>query len=88
MLQGQNIIEVFYSRDPDRIGISHIVFSFRDSTEIFCLCHNGIGFDLRQTHRGIGLSNIYERTRFYNGIADIQTAPGKGCCLNISIPVL
>ena len=58
------------------------------STVNLIIKDNGIGFDLRQTHRGIGLSNIYERTRFYNGSADIQTASGKGCCLNISIPVL
>jgi len=47
---------------------------------------NGVGFDARQTHRGIGLSNIYERVRFYNGEADIQTAPGNGCILVVSIP--
>ena len=58
------------------------------STTNLTIRDNGIGFDLRQTHRGIGLSNIYERTRFYNGSVDIQTTLGKGCCLNISIPVL
>jgi PAS domain S-box-containing protein len=47
---------------------------------------NGVGFDARQTHRGIGLSNIYERVRFYNGETDIETAPGKGCTLIVSIP--
>ena len=47
---------------------------------------NGIGFDASQTHRGIGLSNIYERVRFYNGSVDIQTAPGKGCTLIVTIP--
>ncbi|MEI2737934.1 MAG: ATP-binding protein [Chitinophagaceae bacterium] len=49
---------------------------------------NGNGFDPRQTHQGIGLSNIYERTRFYNGSVDIQTAPGKGCTLCVTIPIL
>ncbi len=48
---------------------------------------NGIGFDTRQTQRGIGLSNIYERTRFYNGQVDIQTAPGKGCTVALSMPL-
>jgi PAS domain S-box-containing protein len=46
---------------------------------------NGIGFDSGQTHRGIGLSNIYERTRFYNGTVDIETTPGKGCILKVTI---
>jgi PAS domain S-box-containing protein len=49
---------------------------------------NGAGFDFKQTHRGIGLSNIYERTRFYNGTIKIDTAPGKGCKLTVNIPVL
>lgn len=49
---------------------------------------NGIGFDPKQTQRGIGLSNIYERTRFYNGEVDIETAPGQGCTVTLSIPCL
>jgi signal transduction histidine kinase len=49
---------------------------------------NGIGFDPRQTQRGIGLSNIYERTRFYNGHVDIETSPGKGCTVALSMPCL
>ena len=47
---------------------------------------NGIGFDARQTRRGIGLSNIYERTRFYDGKVDIQTSTGNGCRLVVTIP--
>lgn len=49
---------------------------------------NGIGFDTHQTQRGIGLSNIFDRTRFYNGTVDIQTAPGKGCLVIVTIPIL
>jgi PAS domain S-box-containing protein len=49
---------------------------------------DGIGFDPKRAHRGIGLSNIYERTRFYNGSVDIQTAPGDGCTVTVSIPIL
>jgi signal transduction histidine kinase len=47
---------------------------------------DGVGFDPKQTCRGIGLSNIHERTRFYNGSVDIQTAPGKGCSLFVNMP--
>jgi PAS domain S-box-containing protein len=49
---------------------------------------DGVGFDPRQTHRGIGLSNIYERTKFYNGTVDIQTAKNKGCKVIVTIPFL
>lgn len=49
---------------------------------------DGIGFCPKQTHRGIGLSNIYERVNFYNGETDVQTEPGKGCTLFVTIPTL
>ncbi len=47
---------------------------------------DGVGFDSKQTHQGIGLSNIHERTRFYEGHIDIQTSPGNGCKLEVTIP--
>jgi PAS domain S-box-containing protein len=49
---------------------------------------DGVGFEAKQTTRGIGLSNIYERTRFYNGVVDIQTSPGNGCTMVVTIPSL
>jgi PAS domain S-box-containing protein len=49
---------------------------------------NGVGFDSKQTHRGIGLSNIYERVSFYNGTVDIQTARGKGCTVVVTLSLL
>jgi len=35
---------------------------------------DNIGFNSKQTHNCIGLSNIYERVLFYSGIVDIQTS--------------
>ncbi|HEX2630798.1 MAG TPA: PAS domain S-box protein [Chitinophagaceae bacterium] len=49
---------------------------------------DGIGFDPKQTHRGIGLSNIHDRTRFYGGTVDIQTSPGKGCVVTVTLPLM
>jgi signal transduction histidine kinase len=48
---------------------------------------NGVGFDASLTSRGIGLSNIHERTNFYNGTVSIQSSPGNGCTLEVCIPV-
>ncbi|MGZ8515804.1 MAG: PAS domain-containing protein [Chitinophagaceae bacterium] len=48
---------------------------------------NGKGFDPHQTRQGIGLANIHERTKFYNGTVDIQASPGNGCSLNVVIPL-
>ena len=58
----------------------------KDNTLKLLIEDNGIGFDSNHTRRGIGLSNIYERTRFYNGTVKIETAPGKGCSMIIQIP--
>ncbi|MBL7763476.1 MAG: PAS domain-containing protein [Chitinophagaceae bacterium] len=49
---------------------------------------NGKGFNALETRRGIGLSNIYERTKFYNGNAELETKIGEGCKLIIRIPIL
>lgn len=48
---------------------------------------DGKGFDATTTRRGLGLSNIYERTRLYNGKVRLNTAPGKGCALIVNIPL-
>lgn len=48
---------------------------------------DGVGFDPRQATRGIGLTNIYDRASLFNGKVDLQTAPGKGCSLKVSMPL-
>jgi PAS domain S-box-containing protein len=48
---------------------------------------DGIGFDAKNTPRGLGLSNIYERTRLYGGKAILHTSPGMGCSLIVNIPL-
>jgi signal transduction histidine kinase len=50
---------------------------------------DGDGFDLDQVKhkKGVGLSNITSRAELFNGKVKIDTAPGKGCTLNIYIPI-
>lgn len=50
---------------------------------------DGQGFDLDQVKhkKGVGLSNITSRAELFNGKVKIDTAPGKGCTLNIYIPI-
>ncbi len=63
-----------------------IFLQSKDGNTQLIIKDNGVGFRSVQTQQGIGLSNIFERARFYNGLADIQTAPGKGCTLIVTIP--
>ena len=48
---------------------------------------DGIGFNANIIKAGIGLENIKRRTALYSGIFVLNTAPGKGCELNVEIPL-
>jgi signal transduction histidine kinase len=47
---------------------------------------NGKGFDPFLTRKGIGISNTINRTESYDGTITIESSPGKGCKINITIP--
>jgi len=47
---------------------------------------DGIRFDPTERSQGIGLQNISNRVEFYSGKVDLNSAPGKGCNLKVSIP--
>jgi PAS domain S-box-containing protein len=46
---------------------------------------NGRGFDTGARPKGIGLSNIASRASFYNGSMQIESEPGQGCHLRVSL---
>jgi PAS domain S-box-containing protein len=49
---------------------------------------DGQGFDVEKVKmKGVGLSNIISRAELFNGKVAINTAPGKGCLLNINVPI-
>ena len=54
---------------------------------ILTIQDDGIGFDLNRIRGGIGLRNITNRAKFYNGAAKINSSPGKGCELEVIIPL-
>ncbi len=51
------------------------------------IADNGVGFDVNQQRKGIGIYNIISRADLYNGIVDIQTSPGAGCGIHITFPL-
>jgi PAS domain S-box-containing protein len=73
-------------------------YSKATRAEILLLCNNisaqliikdnGVGFDMAKTSSGVGLASIKDRAKFYNGKTEIESAPGKGCQLIVSIPLL
>lgn len=48
---------------------------------------NGVGFEVGQHRKGVGITNIISRTELSNGSVEIQSAPGEGCRLTVSLPM-
>jgi two-component system sensor histidine kinase UhpB len=44
---------------------------------------DGKGFDPQDRRDGVGISNIISRAELYNGRVEIDSAPGKGCRLEV-----
>ena len=47
---------------------------------------DGKGFNIKQTSKGIGIANIHNRAKYYNGDVQLRSAPGEGCILEVSLP--
>lgn len=59
-----------------------------DKQVILVITDDGIGFDPSKKAKGIGLKNIHSRVQFYSGHFNIHSMPGKGCKLEIRIPLI
>ncbi|HMH20792.1 MAG TPA: PAS domain S-box protein [Puia sp.] len=59
-------------------GTDHLELTIKD---------DGIGFDMKKKSGGIGLRNIKNRVGFYNGAVGIDSEPGKGCTLTVTVPL-
>ena len=46
---------------------------------------DGIGFNVKKKHRGIGLKNMESRAKQIGGRLEIQSGPGLGTRIQISI---
>ncbi|PZD71892.1 Sensor histidine kinase LiaS [Acaryochloris thomasi RCC1774] len=47
---------------------------------------NGIGFDLTQSTAGFGLRGMRERAQLIGGSIQVNSTPGKGTCLQVTVP--
>jgi PAS domain S-box-containing protein len=47
---------------------------------------DGKGFDTRLRRKGIGISNIISRVGLAKGSIEIESAPGKGCRIEVMLP--
>ncbi len=54
---------------------------------VLCIHDDGVGFDYDLVKKGIGLANIKRRAELFGGIMEIESSPGKGCLLCVTIPL-
>lgn len=67
-----------------KASLVNIKIYFRNGKASLLIKDNGIGFDPKQAHNGIGLSNIYERAQSMNGVVNLQSSKGLGCTLSVA----
>jgi signal transduction histidine kinase len=70
---------------------SHISLTARQKDSVFeiVIDDDGRGFNLDaiHNHKGLGLQNIQQRARLHGGRVAIDTAPGRGTHLTVTIPI-
>ena len=47
---------------------------------------NGEGFNIREAEKGYGLQNMQKRAEEMSGILTIDSLPGSGTCVTLSLP--
>lgn len=80
----EQLSNIYKHAKADRIMIR---LSTAHRSAILLIIDNGIGFDVQQKRKGIGITNIFNRVESYNGKADIISFPGRGCTLSVTIPL-
>lgn len=79
--QLQNIIK--------HASATHADISLQRNKAMLCLHikDNGKGFDLSNTQKGLGLTNIISRAAYCGGNVAIKTSLGKGCKISVNLPI-
>lgn len=63
-----------------------ISFAEKENSLTVDIRDDGVGFDPANKRNGIGISNVINRVKSYNGTIHINSSPGKGCHTAISFP--
>ncbi|WP_437395218.1 tetratricopeptide repeat-containing sensor histidine kinase [Flagellimonas lutimaris] len=64
-----------------------ICFQAVDDNLKLTIADDGVGFDTSRRKKGIGLRNIISRAKKIKGVLDIDSKPGSGTTINMSIPI-
>jgi signal transduction histidine kinase len=64
-----------------------ITLTFSDGRVKLIIKDDGVGFNLDEKPGGLGLQNIRARVAMLSGHINIESSPGNGCQMEVSIPV-
>lgn len=64
-----------------------IHFSETNNHLVISTVDDGIGFNMSQRKKGVGLTNMISRTELYRGNIMVDTAPDQGCSIVIRFPL-
>ena len=83
------IIQEHFSNIIKYAQASHVLISVNKKAKnlIVVIADDGIGFNLSEKMKGVGLQNIHLRVQLLGGSIQIQSAPGEGFRLVVSIPL-
>ena len=62
------------------------VLIFRNTLKMR-ISDDGIGFNIHSLKRGIGLANMKRRAELFAGKLEVNSSPGNGCEIVVSIPL-
>ncbi|MCS7009849.1 MAG: sensor histidine kinase [Anaerolineales bacterium] len=65
---------------------ANILLDFQEEKIHIVVSDNGIGFDPRKLSNSWGLTGMQERASLLNGQMEIESSPGKGTIIRITIP--
>lgn len=65
-----------------------IQLSQHGGTTVLTIKDDGKGFTPDDNQEGIGFTNMLSRAKVFNGEMKVQSSPGKGCMVYVSIPIV
>ena len=81
------ITNAFKYANATEIALQISILEFEEGNSIeFIYEDDGIGFDIKNTRKGIGILNIKHRVKSFNGLFSIDSAFNRGTVITISIP--
>lgn len=70
-----------------KASVVYMSLALIDETVDLEVIDNGVGFDVNQKRKGVGLQNISTRASQHQGTMAVFSEPGKGCQLIVKFPL-